>query len=65
MKFFSDENWKPKRPALCPNSKIPRVNDQDPDDAYTAEVVETAFEKTRQFIEELAANGDLILRKEC
>lgn len=47
--------------------KIPGIDDADPDDAYVAEVVDTpeeAFEKTKAFVESLAANGDLILRKE-
>lgn len=47
--------------------KIPGVDDQLPDDAYVAEVVEDAkeaFNKTKEFVEQLAKNGDLILRKE-
>lgn len=47
--------------------RIPGVDDHDPDDAYIAEVVESAedaFKMTRAFVEELADNGDLILRKE-
>jgi uncharacterized protein (TIGR00725 family) len=47
--------------------KIPGVDDQLPDDAYVAEVVDTAeeaFAKTREFVEKLSEDGDLILRKE-
>lgn len=47
--------------------KIPGVDDQLPDDAYVAEVVDTAeeaFEKTKEFIENLSEKGDLILRNE-
>lgn len=47
--------------------KIKDVDDKLPDDAYVAEVVdsaEEAFEKTKAFVENLAVNGDLILRKE-
>lgn len=47
--------------------KIPGVDDQLPDDAYVAEVVDTAeeaFEKAKEFIENLSEKGDLILRNE-
>lgn len=47
--------------------KIPGVDDQLPDDAYVAEVVDTpeeAFAKTKAFVEKLSEDGDLILRKE-
>lgn len=43
------------------------MDDTLPDDAYVAEVVdsaEEAFEKTKQFVEFLADNNDLVLRKE-
>lgn len=47
--------------------KIPGIDDKLSDDAYIAEVVDTAeeaFAKTKEFIENLSKNGDLILRKE-
>jgi uncharacterized protein (TIGR00725 family) len=47
--------------------KIPGVDDNLPDDAYVAEVVDTAeeaFAKTKEFVEKLSEDGDLILRKE-
>lgn len=47
--------------------KIPGIDDQDPDDAYVAEVVDTpeeAFAKAKEFVENLEKHGDLILRKE-
>ncbi len=47
--------------------KIPGVDDQLPDDAYVAEVVDTAeeaFKKAKEFIENLSEKGDLILRNE-
>lgn len=77
--FVHSEYWKPffelvaqMREFGTINSygdriKIPGVDDQLPDDAYVAEVVETAeeaFEKTRDFVKMLAENGDLILRNE-
>lgn len=45
--------------------KIPGVDDQDPDEAYIAEVVDTAeeaFVKTKQFVEELYQKNQLTLR---
>ncbi|QTL47332.1 LOG family protein [Priestia aryabhattai] len=45
--------------------KIPGVDDQDPDDAYIAEVVDTAeeaFTKTRTFVEDLYKRNQLTLR---
>lgn len=45
--------------------KIPGVDDEYPDDAYIAEVVdspEEAFEKTRAFVEELHRKNQLTLR---
>ncbi|MCF6796753.1 LOG family protein [Bacillus sp. ET1] len=45
--------------------KIPGVDDQDPDDAYIAEVVnsaEEAFTKTRSFVEKLYQRNQLTLR---
>lgn len=47
--------------------KIPGVDDKLPDDAYVAEVVDTAeeaFVKAKEFVEQLAKDGDLILRNE-
>ena len=47
--------------------KIPGVDDKLPDDAYVAEVVDTAeeaFIKAKEFVEQLAENGDLVLRNE-
>lgn len=45
--------------------KIPGVDDQDPDEAYIAEVANTpeeAFEKTRAFVEELYQKNQLTLK---
>jgi uncharacterized protein (TIGR00725 family) len=47
--------------------KIPGVDDNLSDDAYVAEVVDTAeeaFAKTKEFVEKLSEDGDLTLRKE-
>ena len=77
--FVHSEYWKPffdlvahMREFGTVNSygdriKIPGVDDQLPDEAYVAEVVETAqeaFEKTKEFVEALSQNGALALRNE-